>query len=543
MSSQSTPLVQRRHWLQLAVAAATTPWLARSAWAQPKLASNPFTLGVASGSPTADGMVLWTRLMQTGLLGSSNLGKEAITLRWELAQDEGFKQIVQSGQASALPELGHSVHVEVSGLVPSERWYFYRFMLGGVASNSGATGNDWVSPTGRTRTLPAANSALAKLRLAYASCQRWEHGYYSAYTHMLADQPDAVVFLGDYIYEYPTAANAVRKPTGGWVTTLDEYRARYAMHKSDPELQSMHAHCPWLVTWDDHEVQNDYAGLSPGDAGPVVVDFAARRAAAYQAFYENMPLRASVLQAGTAGLAAGAEMRIYNSLRFGSLATLHLLDARQYKNTLVCTKGGAAGAGSVNPAQCPEWLDPNRSLLGNAQERWLGESLNRNKAEKGWQIIGQSTVFGPRDFRVGPGQLFSNDGWDGYTPARKRLTDTLQAQKAPNVVVLGGDIHANWVGHILADYAKPNSKALGVEFCGTSITSNASNDKTDERLAENPHFVFADAQYRGYGLADFTPGQLNVSLRVVDDVRNPKTQVQTLAKFAVQAGQSVIEKA
>jgi alkaline phosphatase D len=541
MSSRSTQL-QRRHWLQLALASSASTWLAPSAWAQPKLTKNPFILGVASGSPTVDGIVLWTRLLQPTFFGGSALDKQTITVRWEIAHDEGFKQIVQSGQASALPELAHSVHVEASGL-QSDRWYFYRFMLGGVASSASAGGNDWVSPTGRTRTLPAANAAVAKLRLAYASCQRWEHGYYSAYTHMLVDQPDAVVFLGDYIYEYPTAANAVRQPTGGWVLTLDDYRARYALHKSDPELQAMHAHCPWLVTWDDHEVQNDYAGLTPGDSGSAVVDFTARRAAAYQAFYENMPLRASALQAGMAGLATGAEMRIYNSLRFGNLATLHLLDTRQYKNAPVCTKGGALGTSSVNPAQCPEWLDPNRSMLGSAQERWLGESLNRSKADKGWQIIGQSTVFGPRDFRVGPGQLFSNDGWDGYTAARKRLTDTLGAQQAPNVVLLGGDIHANWVGHVLADYAKPASKAVAVEFCGTSITSNASNDKTAERLAENPHFVFADAEFRGYGLADFTPGQLSVSLRVVDDVRSPKAQVKTLAKFAVQAGRSVIEKA
>lgn len=540
-----TSFLQRRHWLQLALANSASTWLAPSAWAQPKLTKNPFALGVASGSPTADGIVLWTRLLQPTFLGGSALDKQTVTVRWEIAHDEGFKQIVQSGQTSALPELAHSVHVEASGL-QSDRWYFYRFMLGGTALASSGSGNDWVSPTGRTRTLPAAHAALPKLRLAYASCQRWEHGYYSAYTHMLADQPDAVMFLGDYIYEYPTAASAVRVPTGGWVVSLDDYRDRYALHKSDPELQAMHAHCPWLVTWDDHEVQNDYAGLAPGDNGPAVTNFAARRAAAYQAYYEHMPLRASVLQAGMAGLASGAEMRIYNSIRFGSLATLHMLDTRQYKNAQVCTKGGAAGSGAVNPAQCPEWLDPQRSLLGMGQERWLAESLGKTANEKGWHILGQSTVFGPRDFRIGPGQTFINDGWDGYTPARKRLTDVLQAQQISNTVLLGGDIHENWVGHVLADYTQPDSKAVGVEFCGTSITSRpsaSSGEKTAERLTENPHFVFADAKYRGYGLADFAPGQLTVSLRAVDDVRNTKTQVQTLAKFAVQSGRSVIEKA
>ena len=541
MAHHSTVSVQRRHWLQLAAAAATTPWLARSTWAQPKLSNNPFALGVASGSPTADGVVLWTRLVQPTLFGGSALGQDTVTVRWEIAHDESFKQIVQSGQASALPELGHSVHVEASGL-QSERWYFYRFMLGGNATAS--SGNDWVSTTGRTRTLPAVNAALSKLRLAYASCQRWEHGYYSAYTHMLADQPDAVVFLGDYIYEYPNAGNAVRTPTGGWVTTLADYRARYAMHKSDSELQAIHAHCPWLVTWDDHEVQNDYSGMNPGNTGPEVASFAARRAAAYQAFYEHMPLRASVLQSGLAGLATGAEMRIYNSVRFGNLATLHLLDTRQHKSAAACTKDGAPGSSTVNPTLCPEWLDPQRSMLGSAQERWLSDSLARARGDKSWQVIGQSTLFGARDFRAGPGQTLWNDGWDGYAPARQRLTDTLQANNVANAVLLGGDVHENWVGHVLPDYAKQGGKAVGVEFCGTSITSRSGgNDKTAERLAENPHFVFADAQYKGYGIADFSPGQLNVSLRVVDDVRSVKTQVQTLAKFAVQSGRSVIEKA
>ena len=167
--------------------------------------------------------------------------------------------------------------MEVRGLEP-DRWYFYRFAAGDAAS-----------ATGRTRTFPAPDAMVARLRLAYASCQRWEHGYYSAYRHMRAEELDLVLFLGDYIYEYPNAGQAVRKPSGNWVLTLDDYRQRYALHKSDADLQAMHAACPWLVTWDDHEVQNDYAGVSPGYSGPPVVDFAARRAAAYQAFYEHMP--------------------------------------------------------------------------------------------------------------------------------------------------------------------------------------------------------------------------------------------------------------
>jgi alkaline phosphatase D len=528
----------------LASSASSALWLPRSAWSQTRINSNPFTLGIASGSPTWNSVVLWTRLAPSGLLGTSSLGNDNIIVRWEIAHDESFTRIVQRGQAQALAQLAHSVHVEVSGL-EGGRGYFYRFIVG-----------DFTSPLGRTRTLPAADSTPSRFRIAYASCQRWEHGFYSAYRHMLADQPDLVLFLGDYIYEYPNAAQAVRKPNatsnGGWVITLDDYRSRYALHKSDPDLQAMHAACPWAFTWDDHEVQNDYAGLQAGDAGPAVADFAARRAAAYQAFYEHMPLRASALTRALAGLAEqpAAELRIYGQLKLGTLGNLYLLDPRQYKDAPVCTKDGAAGAGSVNPAQCPAWNDPARSFLGAVQEKWLAQSLAQNASGTGggrWQIIGQSTRFGLRDSRTsGDGQTFSNDNWDGYSAARRRLTDALQKSGGNNAVMLGGDVHENWVGHIKADYAKPSSANIGTEFCGTSITSRqgatSTNERVPERLARNPYFVFADVEKRGYGLADFSAQKLQVSLRTVSDVTSKDASVQTLAQFAVASGKAMIER-
>ena len=525
----NTPPIERRYLLKLASAAASTLWFARSGWSQPRLDNNPFALGVASGSPSADSVVLWTRLQLPH--GQA----QPITVRWEIAHDDAFKRIAQQGQVQALPELAHAVHVEVPQLAP-DRWYFYRFMVGGV-------GQDWVSSVGRTRTVPHADAASQRLRLAYASCQRWEHGYYSAYRHMRADNPDMVVFLGDYIYEYPNAAQAVRVPAGGWVTSLDDYRRRYATHKSDLDLQAMHAACPWVVTWDDHEVQNDYAGQTPGNSGPKVPDFAARRAAGYQAFYEHMPLRASVLTQALQGLAAGAEIRLYSQLRWGQLASLYLLDARQYKDAQVCTKGGLPGSGHVDPAQCPAWEDPARTLLGTAQETWLAQALAQGPS--GWQVLGQQSLFGQRDARPGPGQNLWNDGWDGYAAARKRLTDTLQKHKVKNTVMLGGDVHENWVGQIKADYQRADSATLGVEFCGTSITSRASGDhsKLPQRLADNPHFVFADAEHRGYGLVDFTPKGLTTTLRVVDDVTRQDATVSTLARFAVAVGSPVIERA
>jgi alkaline phosphatase D len=554
----------RRQFLQLAArlgglaaAGAATMSLPRSVWSQTdtsrKFQSNPFALGVASGSPTHDSVVLWTRIVE------SSLDSRPVTVRWEVAEDDAFGRIVQTGQHLATADLGHSVHVELQNL-QADRWYFYRFFTG-----------DSVSSIGKTRTFPKAGVAIEKLKIAYASCQRWEAGYFTAYKHMLAEKPDAVLFLGDYIYEYPgNPVSAVRIPsltsTMGFVLTLDDYRNRYAQYKSDSDLQAMHAACPWLVTWDDHEVQNDYAGLTAGDSGLADIfskpsDFAMRRAAAYQAYYENMPIRASTLTKSLAGLASGSEMhhefRIYQRVDVGQLATFYMLDPRQYRDRQACSKDGKLGASMVNPAKCADWLDPKRTMLGVQQENWLSAELAsaKQRGERGatWNVIAQSTLFGLRDNTPGDGQSFFNDGWDGYPAARQRLTNALQKHKVQNAVMLGGDVHENWVGYLKADYAQTATAqaapAIGVEFCGTSITSTAGSsavEKTPERLAENPHFVFADAKFRGYGVVEFTPKQLTTTLRIVDNVRAKTTTPSTLAQFVVPAnqafGRAVIEK-
>lgn len=522
------PHTDRRQLLRLAAATATTLWLPRSAWSQLRPRQDPFALGVASGAPAHDSVVLWTRLQ------FDTLYPAAATLRWEVAHDENFQRIARSGQVQAVPELGHAVHAEVAGLEP-DRWYFFRFMLG-----------DAVSPTGRTRTFPMPDASPARLRLGYASCQRWEHGYYAAWRHMREEQLDAVVFLGDYIYEYPGAANAVRAVTGGWVLTLDDYRARYALHRSDADLQRMHAACPWLLTWDDHEVQNDYAALHAGNGTPLVgtvSDFPARRAAAYQAWYEHMPVRASVLAQGLGGLARGAEMRIYQQVPYGRLASIYLLDGRQYRDLQACQEDGKGGSRLVDPVTCTAMSDPRRTYLGLAQEQWLDGALARSAGR--WNVIGQQTLFGPRDARPGPGQRLWNDGWDGYGPARTRLTQALQRHRVSNPVLLGGDVHENWVGHMRADYADPASATLGVEFCGTSISSRSGAsavEKTPERLAENPHFVFGNAQYRGYGVAEFTPGRLQTTLRAVRDATRADSEAFTLAQFVVNEGRPRLER-
>lgn len=516
--------MDRRDLLRLAAAAATVSWLPRASSAPLRLQADPFTAGVASGSPTDTTVVLWTRLLGEAVRG------DALPVRWEIAEDDRFTRIVQSGDAQALSALAHSVHVEVRGLAP-DRWYFYRFHAG-----------DFTSAVARTRTLPAPDAMVARLRLAYASCQRWEHGWFSAWRHLRADDPDLVVFLGDYIYEYPGAVRAVRPVSGGWALTLDDYRARYAQYKSDPDLQAMHRACPWLFTWDDHEVQNDYAGEQEGNAGPSLPDFPRRRAAAYQAWYEHTPVPASVLTRALEGLASGHGLRIYGERRFGQLAQLLLLDGRQYRSPQACTRGGRSGSSKVNPLDCAALADPARTMYGHEQEQWLAERLAAGGAT--WTVLNQATLFGPRDFVPGPGTLVWNDGWDGYPAARQRLVDDLQRTRAPNPVILGGDVHENWVGHVKADYARPESANVGVEFCGTSITSRTSEpEHLRNRWIDNPHFVYAEAQHRGYGLADFTPRQLEVALRVVDDIARQDSGISTDARFVVEAGRPLVQKA
>jgi alkaline phosphatase D len=333
----------------------------------------------------------------------------------------------------------------------------------------------------------------------------------------------------------------VRTPTGGWLLSLDDYRARYALYRTDPDLQAMHHACPWLYTWDDHEVQNDYAGEQAGNAGPTVADFLRRRAGAYQAWYEHTPVRASVLTRALEGLAGGRGLRIYGRQRFGRLATLLLLDTRQYRSPQACTSGGLTGSSVVNPLQCPAWTDAARTMLGAEQEAWLATELARGGAA--WTVIGQSTLFGQRDFAPGPGRLLWNDGWDGYPAARRRLVEALQKSGAANPVLLGGDVHENGGGHVKADYERPESASVGVEFGGTSISSRTSRPETIAvRLAENPHFVYAEADHRGYGLAEFTRERLQVTLRGVEDVTRRDSGVGTRARFEVEAGRAVVQR-
>ncbi|AVS68971.1 alkaline phosphatase [Paracidovorax avenae] len=503
--------------MRLAAALAVPGALPRRAWSSPGWGNDPFALGVASGDPAPDGFVLWTRLMPPEPGGAAG----PATVRWELAHDDRFRRIVRQGTATALPELAHSVHVELRGLEPG-RWYFYRFLHGDAAS-----------PTGRTRTAPSLADPQPHLRLAFASCQRWEHGCYAAWNDVCRHAPDLVLFLGDYIYEYASPADPsglARVHALRHARTLADFRDRYALHRSDPALQAAHAAAPWAVTWDDHEVENDYAGLSGREPEAAFADL---RAAAYQAFYEHMPLRAAALQAG--GSFGG--LQLYRRLAWGRLAHLHLLDARQFRSRQACRPPGAGDAGAVRPAHCPELGDPARSFLGVGQERWLDAGLAEDAAPAGdgstprWSVIAQQTLFSPR--RTPSGRQ-GTDSWDGYPSARERLLASLAGRAPRNTVFLGGDIHQNYVCEVRGP--APDGPILASEFCGTSISSRAgtTQERVDAIVRLNPHVLLARSDLRGWGLADVTPQRWTTVLRTVDDPLQPDSACATLARFVVE---------
>ncbi len=480
------------------------------------IAHNPFTLGVASGSPSLDGFVLWTRLMAAA--GGEPLPSTPIEVRWELATDAQFQRIVQSGTAIALPDFAHSVHIEVAGLAASNARYWYRFMLA-----------DAVSTVGHTRTLPPLASA-ERLSLALASCQNYEHGYFGAYRHMAQEELDCVVFVGDYIYEYGITPNRVRQHNSATCTTLDAYRARYALYKSDPDLQRAHAACPWIVTWDDHEVENDYA--NDRAASGRGAEFLARRAAAYRAYWEHQPLR-------RAQMPQGADVQLYRRYAWGQTANLHMLDARQYRDHQVCTPPDQGGSRTIYDKTCPERLGPKGSLLGAQQEAWLQQGMQRSTAA--FDIVGQQSIMAqmrmttPRAPEPQAAEGFWNDSWDGYPAARKRALQAWGTKK--NVLSLGGDVHATYISDLQADFDNPNSPVLATEIVGTSISSPSWPQAVTERvMRNNPHMKFGKSDQRGYTVLQVDAKAVTAHLRVIDNARATEPVVSTAASFVVEAG-------
>lgn len=496
----------RRAFLGSLIAAGAAPALLQ---AQPGLRDYPFALGVASGYPHPTGFVLWTRL-------AGELDPATIPVRWEVATDEAMRNVVATGIAEASPGWAHSVHVEPKGLEP-ERWYWYRFRA-----------REAQSPIGRTRTAPATTASPERLKFAFASCQHYEQGFFGAYRHIVADAPDLVAFLGDYIYESSWGREHVRKHTSGEPYTLEDYRARYALYKSDPDLQAAHAACPWIVTWDDHEVDNDYADDRPEDGMPKE-QFLARRAAAYRAYYEHMPLPERMKP-------NGPDMRIHTQLGWGSLARFYLLDDRQYRSWQACPRSGrSGGSNTVKVAECEALANPNRSMLGRAQERWLSGAFAQSGAR--WNLLAQQTPMAQFDQLPGEGRRAWTDGWDGYPAARTRLFEALLEHRVANPLVLGGDVHSFNVSDLKRDFDDPSSPTIASEFVCTSITSQAwAQERLNAFLVDNPHMKLVDSRYRGYVRMEVTAKESRADLRAMESVTKPNAACSTLASFVVEDG-------
>ncbi|TXL75456.1 alkaline phosphatase [Vineibacter terrae] len=472
--------------------------------------ADPFQLGVASGCPRPDSAVLWTRLAPDPLNGGG-LDPAPVAVDWEIAEDDGFRHVAARGRHMAMPALAHAVHVQVQGLKPG-RWYWYRFRAG-----------DAVSPVGRTRTAPQAGAPLDRFRFAFASCQQYEQGYFSAYRHMAQRELDLVIHLGDYIYELSWGRQHVRQHTGAIPTTLEEFRDRYALYKSDPDLRAAHAAFPWLAIWDDHEVADDYANdRSPRNRDPKF--FLSVRRAAYRAWFEHMPVPPAMAPAGEG-------LRIYDRYRFGDMLDLMLLDDRQYRSPPPCSDDSRV---TKRPVDCAERRSPERTILGKAQEAWLDDSLANAKGR--WTVIAQQTLMAEIDRGSDGKPGYMVDRWDGYPAARQRLLDGLVRHRTANPVVIGGDVHSFWVTDLKRDNAAA-SPVVATELVGSSITSDGPSQATvDRALAHFLYLKYGRGDKRGYVAIELTGKALSAQFEAVDDVRDPQSGVTRLKDFVVENG-------
>lgn len=468
--------------------------------APPGLPDGLFTLGVASGDPTPDGVVLWSRLAPDPLAGGGMPDGMDVIVRWQLARDEAMTDLVADGATQTGPSVAHSLHVDVSGLEPGTT-YFYRFTTGGQSS-----------PVGRTRTAPAAGTPVDHVRLAVATCQNYTHGHFHAWSQVVADQPDLVIFLGDYIYEGGFTSSGVRNHNSPEIVSLADYRNRHALYRGDPQLQEAHRVAPWVLTWDDHEVENNHAGLIPQDRAddPIFVD---RRTAAYQAYWEHLPLRAEP---------EGIGLAMHRSLRWGDLVDLFVLDGRQHRDDQPC----GADIGQT----CDERVDPSRTMLGVEQLAWLQQGLAA--ADARWTVLANQTVMTPMPI----GTAYNLDQWDGYVGERSVVLDHLAGVRNP--VVLTGDFHAAGVGHLREEPA--GSPVVGTELITTSISSRASSaDIINSVVRGLDQFPYFEARWRGYLRCDITPERWDADFVVVDAVAATPGPATVDAAWSILDGQPI----
>ena len=468
----------------------------------------PFKLGVASGDPDANSVVLWTRLAPSPLNadGQGGMPNQPIDVEWQVATDELFSSVVSFGKVTAAYGAAHSVHAIAGNLNPDSD-YFYRFRAQGH-----------ISPVGRTRTAPALGTFGRDLVMAFTSCSHYENGYFTVYRRMAEDNPGLILHLGDYIYEGGAATTGVRAHLGAEIVSLADYRRRYAQYKTDPDLQAAHAAAPWLVVPDDHEVENNYANMVRANNSPALTtaQWTARRTAAYQAYYENMPLRPAQQNSGNS-------IPLFRLVRWGNLAAFHMLDTRQYRNDQACGDGWQV---------CSDADLASRSLPGNAQETWLLDGLGQHYAT--WDIIGQQVFFARRFDAAGAASM---DSWDGYRASRARIQTGWVQRGTRNPVVLTGDVHRAWGNNLIADYANPNSAIIGTELVTSSVGSggNGSGATAIPDGATNPHLKFY-SDHRGYIRTTISPTEMRADFRAVTKITEHGVPATTLKSFVIADG-------
>ncbi len=470
---------------------------------EPGLVAPPFRLGVASGDPLPNGVVLWTRLAPDPLAPGGGMQQQPVGVQWEVATDERFRRIVRDGTATARPDAAHSVHVDVRGL-DSAHDYFYRFRVG-----------DYESDVGRTRTAPEEGSDPSRLRFAFGSCQDYQKGYFGAHRHLAAEEDlAAVLWLGDYIYESGPNPAAVRQHEGPEPLDLEAYRRRYATYKGDAELQLAHAAHPWVVTWDDHEVDNNYADDHAERDQQTPEAFLARRAAAYRAWWEHQPVRLPA--------PSGPDFTIYRRLSFGDLATFHVLDTRQYRTDQPCDSTVDIGA------PCPAVDDPSATLLGAEQREWLFDGLRDSRAR--WDVVAQQVMVGPVNFTGDPSNpIVDLDDWDAYRVERGELLKAL-AELPRNGAVITGDIHASWVHDLQAD-----DRTVATELVGTSVTSSFPlHDFVQNAVTSQPTVRYFDGSRHGYVVNEITPKELRADFVYVTSIETPDTPSEIGASFVIE---------
>ena len=481
-----------------------------------RLSDHPFRLGVASGEPRPDGVVLWTRLAPQPLAedGLGGMPRRTVPVRWEIAEDSAMRRVVRRGTVRAEPDLAHAVHVPVRGLRPG-REYWYRFAAAGE-----------ISDAGRTRTAPAPG-ATVPLDLAFVSCQQWDAGFYTALGHLARQDLDAVVHLGDFIYENGIDADGgvrgvrLSDAHAAETVTLEQYRLRHALVGSDPDLIAARQAAPFVALVDDHDVQDNWAGWTE-PTGATPENYLRRRAAAFRAFYEHLPM-------DPATLPRTFRMPLARRLDFGSLASLFVLDERQFRS----------------PEDITRRTDPKRTMLGTGQEKWLLDGLGSSHAT--WNVLANQVMMFQLDRLTDPGlQQLNPDTWDGYAAARDRLLRGIAARRVPNPVVMTGDSHVNCAANLALDFDDPDAPATATEFLGTSVTSGGDGaDMTEagrEWLAANPHLKFYNNQ-RGYLRCHVTPGLWRTDYLVVDRVTEAGGSTSVRASFVVEAGRAGVQDA